>query len=215
VTQDQAGNGNTAAASAYSITYNQPVTAAPVVTTPANGSFSNNRTVTVAGTAPANSTVSIYINGGFVDVTTASAGGTFSYVIPSQTPDGTYTVSTRAQSAGASQSISSNVNIFTIDGTAPTVSLSSATVANNATTTTSPVSFSANFSEPVTGFSSSGIQVTNGTVTGGPTAGSNNTYTFQVTPTTAGTVTVRIAANAAQDQATNGNSVSALYTITF
>jgi hypothetical protein len=198
----------------YSLVINtQPVTAAPVVTTPANGSFSNNRSVTVAGTAPANSTVSVFI-GALAGTTQASAAGAFSYVVPTSVPDGTYTVSATAQSSGATASASSNVNTFTIDGTAPTVTLSS-TVASGGTTTTSPVSFTATFSESVTNFAAAGITVTNGTVTSGPTAGANNAYTFQVTPSAAGTVTVRVAANAAQDQATNGNTASAVYSLTF
>ncbi len=200
----------------YSLFINtQPVTAAPIVTTPANGSFSNNRTVTVAGTAPAGSTVSIYINGSFVNTTPASAAGTFSYVVPGSAPDGTYTASATAQSSGATTSVSSNVNTFTIDGTAPTVALSSATVASGGTTSTSPVSFTATFSESVMGFTAAGLTVSNGTVTSGPTAGANNTYTFQVTPGTVGTVTVRVAANAAQDQAANGNTASGAYTFLF
>jgi hypothetical protein len=199
----------------YTLAINaQPTTAAPVVTAPANGSFSNNRSVTATGTAPAGSIVSIYIGNNLAGTISASASGTFSYLIPGTAPDGTYTVSATAQSSGATASASSNVNTFTIDGTAPTASLTSA-VPNNGTTTTSPVSFTATFNEPVTGLTAVGLTVTNGTVTSGPTAGSGNTYTFQVTPSAAGTVTVQVAANAAQDRATNGNTASALYSLTF
>jgi methionine-rich copper-binding protein CopC len=199
----------------YTLVINtQPTTAAPVITTPANGSFSNNRSVTATGTAPAGSIVSIYIGVNLAGTTSASAAGAFSYLIPGTAPDGTYTVSATAQSSGATVSPVSNINTFTIDGTAPNATLSSS-VPNNGTTTTSPVSFTATFNEPVTGLTAAGLTVTNGTVTSGPTAGSGNTYTFQVTPSTAGTVTVRVAANAAQDRATNGNTASALYSLTF
>jgi hypothetical protein len=215
-TDNSAAPGPFSGSRSYSLTIStQPVTAAPVVTTPANGSFTNNRTVTVAGTAPASSTVSIYLDGSFVDTTPASASGTFSYVIPGSAPDATYAISARAQSAGATLSAESNVNSFTVDGTAPTVALSSATVANNATTTASPISFTASFSELVTNLSSSSITVTNGTVTSGPTAGSNNTYAFQVTPNGAGNVTVQVAANAVRDRAGNNNAASTTHTFTF
>ncbi|MBH8567410.1 putative Ig domain-containing protein [Microvirga sp. STS02] len=209
-----ANNTANAASNAVSVQSNQPQTAAPVVTAPANNSFSNIRSVTATGTAPAGSTVSVYIGSNLAGTTTASATGAFSFAIPGNAPDGTYTVSATAQSSGATVSASSNVNTFTIDGTAPTASLSSP-VASGGTTTTTPVSFTATFNEPVTGLTAAGLTVTNGTVTSGPTAGSGNTYTFQVTPSTAGTVTVRVAANAAQDRATNGNAASALYSFTF
>jgi hypothetical protein len=194
----------------------QVPTAAPVVTTPANNSFTNTRTVTAAGTAPANSIVSIYIGNNLAGTTQASATGAFSFVIPGNAPDGTYTVSATAQSSGATVSARSNINTFTVDGTAPTVtSLTSSTVAANGTTSTSPVLFTATFSEPVTGFTSAGIAVSGGTVTSGPTAGSGNTFSFQVTPSGAGNVTVQVRANAAQDQAGNLNPASASYAFTY
>ena len=215
-TDASTGSGPYTGSRSYTLVINsQPVTAAPVVTTPANNSFSNVRSVTVTGTAPAGSTVSIYIGSNLAGTTPASATGAFSYLIPGNAPDGTYTVSATAQSSGATTSASSNVNTFTIDGTAPTVALSSATVASGNSTSTSPVSFTATFNEPVTGFTSSGITVTNGAVTSGPTAGSGNTYTFQVTPRGAGNVTVTVLANAAQDRAGNNNTASSQYAFTF
>jgi hypothetical protein len=215
-TDNSAAPGPYSGSRAYTLTINsQPVTAAPVVTAPANGSFSNVRSVTATGTAPAGSTVSVYIGSNFAGTTPASATGTFSYVIPGNAPDGTYTVSATAQSSGATTSASSNVNTFTIDGTAPTVTLNSATVASGSSTSTSPVSFTATFNEPVTNFTSSGITVTNGTVTSGLTAGSGNTYTFQVTPSGAGNVTVTVPANAARDRAGNNNTASSQYAFTF
>ena len=48
----------------------------------------------------------------------------------------------------------------------------------------------ATFSENVTGFSSSGINVTNGTVSG--FTGSGTTYNFTVTPSADGAVTVDV-----------------------
>ena len=214
VASDANATANTAS-NTVSVQYNQPVTAAPVVTTPTNNSISNIRTVTVAGTAPDGSTVSIYISGNLAGTTQTLATGAFSFVVPGSALDGTYTASATAQSSGAAASLSSNVNTFTIDGTAPTVALSSATVTSGGTTSTTPVSFTATFSESVTGFTVAGLTVSNGTVTNGPTAGVNNTYTFQVTPSAAGTVTVRVAANAVQDRASNNNTASGTYTFMF
>jgi hypothetical protein len=107
-----------------------------------------------------------------------------------------------------------NGQVYTIDKTVPTATLSSAT-ASGGTPTTSPLTFTATFSESVTGFSASGISVTNGSVTSGPT-GSGTTYTFQVTPTTPNAVTtITISASAAQDVATNGNTASSPYSLTY
>src|SRR4029079_9471779 len=91
----------------------------------------------------------------------------------------------------------------TSDRTAPGVSRSSP--ATNPTGA-SPIPVTATFSEPVTGFGSSDVSVANGTV--GTIAGSGTTYTFDVTPTAAGTVTVDVAAGAAVDSATNPSTAA-------
>ncbi|MDO7875287.1 Ig-like domain-containing protein [Hymenobacter sp. ASUV-10] len=213
VAQDAAGNGNTAA-TPFSITYAQPQTAAPVVTAPAHVSLSNDNTPTYEGTAPASSTVTVRVDGAAIGNTTATAGGTWSLTQPTALADGTHTVNATAQTSGELVSPVSNTNGFTIDTAAPTVTLSSGT-ASGGTTTTSPLSFTATFSESVTGLAAGHITVTNGTVTSGPT-GSGTTYTFQVTPTTPGTATtVSIAANVVQDAAGNGNTAAATYSLTY
>ena len=63
------------------------------------------------------------------------------------------------------------------------------------------------FSESVTGFDVSDIAVTNGTASN--VQGSGSTYTFDVTPTADGDVTVSIPAAAAQDLAGNDNTAAA------
>ncbi|MDO7886490.1 putative Ig domain-containing protein [Hymenobacter cheonanensis] len=208
-------------ARAYTLTIStQPVTAAPVVTAPANGSLTNNPQPTYTGTAPANSTVTVYVGpsagtASAIGTTTANASGNFSLTQPSALTDGRYQVYATAQTSGSTASANSNTNAFTVDTTVPTATLSSSTVASGGTTSTSPVLFTATFSEPVTGFTAAGIAVTNGTVTSGPTAGSGNIYTFQVTPSAAGNVAVQVRANAAQDQAGNNNPASSSYAFTF
>ncbi|MFD1875692.1 Ig-like domain-containing protein [Hymenobacter bucti] len=217
---DQANNGN-AAATQFSITYQPPVvptTAAPVLTDPANNSTTTG-TPTFSGTAPAGSTVTVYLatNGGAAQAigTATAVGGTFSLTPATALADGTYAAYATAQSSGASVSANSSVVNFTVDTVAPTVTLTSPAGASGSTTPTTPFAFTATFSEAVTGFSAGGITVTNGTVSSGP-AGSGNTYTFAVTPTTAGiATTVALAAGAAQDAANNGNVASAPYTLTY
>jgi hypothetical protein len=97
------------------------------------------------------------------------------------------------------------------DTTAPTVAV---TTSATSPTKTSPIPFTATFSEAVTGFSSSGLVVTNGTLSNF-TATDSKTYTFEVTPTADGTVTVSVTASAASDAAGNGNTASSAASVTY
>ncbi|PUZ22632.1 hypothetical protein DCC81_19555 [Chitinophaga parva] len=89
-----------------------------------------------------------------------------------------------------------------VDAIAPTVTLTPAP--------TGPVNHSialtATFSEPVTGFTTAGVTVTNGAVSS--ITGSGTTYTVNITPTADGNVTATVSAGAAEDAATNSNTVS-------
>jgi hypothetical protein len=72
------------------------------------------------------------------------------------------------------------------------------------------------FSESVTGFVASDVTVSNGTVTSGSFGGSGTTYTFTVTPTTAGNATtVSVAAGVAQDAIGQGNVAASAYSLTY
>ena len=70
----------------------------------------------------------------------------------------------------------------------------------------SPVSLTATFSGPVSGFASDDINVINGTVSN--FAGTGAVYTFDVAPDDIGEVTVDIAAGVAQDADGNGNEAA-------
>ncbi|QKG53180.1 Ig-like domain-containing protein [Hymenobacter sp. BRD67] len=93
------------------------------------------------------------------------------------------------------------------------MAISSSAGASGGSTTTSPIPFTVTFSENVTGFSAAGVTVSNGSV--GTVSGSGTTYTFNVTPTAAGLVTVNVPANVAQDQAGNGNTAASQFSITY
>ncbi|MDQ2768941.1 MAG: Ig-like domain-containing protein, partial [Bacteroidota bacterium] len=129
VAQDGAGNGNTAATQ-YSITYSQPVTAAPVLIVPANGSFISTNTPTYAGTAVAGSTVTVFVDGSAIGTTTATAGGNWSLSQPTALSQGSHTVRATAQTSGSAVSANSNTNTFTVDTVQPTVAITSSTAAN-------------------------------------------------------------------------------------
>jgi hypothetical protein len=93
--------------------------------------------------------------------------------------------------------------------TAPTVAITSTTTSpTNATS----IPVTATFNKAVTGFTSSGITVTDGTESNFA-ASSATTYTFDVAPSGSGTVTVSVAAAAATDAAGNGNTAGS-FTIT-
>jgi hypothetical protein len=92
--------------------------------------------------------------------------------VPSGATTGTISITTIAGTATSSSSI-------TIDNTAPTLSISASPGSLKANET-STITFT--FSEVVTGFSSSIITVTNGTITN-PVASSSRVYTAVFTPT--------------------------------
>lgn len=92
---------------------------------------------------------------------------------------------------------------WAVDATPPTVALTSIA---SASTNVYPIPVTVTFSEPVTGFDSTKLVITNGTVNA--FSGSGAVYTFNLVPTSIGTVTVNIPANAAQDSSNNGNLVA-------
>ncbi|MET4106732.1 LamG-like jellyroll fold domain-containing protein [Hymenobacter sp. UYP22] len=135
---DANNTGNTAA-TPYSLIYAQPVTAAPVVTAPANGSLLNVPTPTYQGIAPAGSLVTVYVDGSAIGTTTAAAGGTFSLTQPAPLAQGSHTVYARAQSSGSAQSSNSNTNTFTVDTTPPAAPVVTAPANGSTTPNNTPV----------------------------------------------------------------------------
>ena len=102
-----------------------------------------------------------------------------------------------------------------VDTTAPTVTITNAETDNDGDSSTSgTLTYTATFSETVTGFDTANdITISGGTVTTGPT-GSGTTYTFVVTASGDGLVVVSIPAGAAADAAENANTISGDYTVT-
>ena len=93
--------------------------AAPVVLAPANGTQTNNQRPVISGTAEANSTVTILVDGASIGTTTATAAGTFSFTPTSDLSAGAHTV----QVTSGSPALPSNTNTFTIDLTPPDTSI--------------------------------------------------------------------------------------------
>ena len=89
---------------------------------------------------------------------------------------------------------------------APTVSITGPTAPQNG-----PFDATITFSEDVTGFQQSDLTIGNGTVTAFSGSGAN--YTATITPAATGTVTVDVAANVAEDAATNSNSAASQFSV--
>nr|WP_279389055.1 Ig-like domain-containing protein [Hymenobacter gummosus] len=89
-------------------------TAAPVLLTPANGAGLTTPAPTYAGTAPAGSTVTLYVDGSSTGSTTADAGGNWSLTQPTALAFGAHTASARAQLSGNALSAPSATNTFTV-----------------------------------------------------------------------------------------------------
>ena len=98
-----------------------------------------------------------------------------------------------------------------IDATPPTITITSTLTSP---TGTSPIPITVTFSEDVTGFEAGDVTIGNGTLLDFA-ATSAKEYTFNITPTINGAVTVNIAAGVAQDAATNPNAAATQFSITF
>ena len=100
------------------------------------------------------------------------------------------------------------LNCVAADTTSPTVAISS----NASAPVTGPFSIAIAFSEPVTGFELADLVVGNGSAS--ELQGNNASYTATITPEASGTVTVDIAAGAAQDGAGNPSAAADQFSIT-
>jgi len=136
----------------------------------------------------------------------------YNVLILATAADGPYNLMVRArQPQGTGTWASDNENdAVIVDNTPPTVTITSTA---SDPTSTSPIPMTATFSENVTGFENGDITVGNGAA--GNFAGSDNVYTFNVTPAGQGAVTVDIAAGVAQDAAGNPNTAAAQFSITY
>ncbi|MBO2008536.1 FG-GAP-like repeat-containing protein [Hymenobacter negativus] len=196
------------------------VRADPNPTNAASVQFTLTFAAPVTGLSLSNFSVT-FIGSGFTSfgsITGFSGSGT-TYTVTVNTGSGSGDIRLNlANSTGLTPSVSNVPYVtgeqYTIDKTAPTVAISS-TAATGSTTSTTPFAFTVTFSESVTGFVQGDLTVSNGTVSG--FSGAGTTYTFNVTPTTAGTATtVNVPQNVAQDQAGNGNTAAAAaYSLTF
>ena len=200
--KDQAGNTDATPASyTWTIDATAPITTA----SPAGGSYNSNQQVTLTANEPA----TIYYTKDGTNPTTSSSQFTGTTIkINSSTTLKFFAKDT----AGNSESVKTEV--YTIDKTAPTPTITST---QSSPTNASPINFQVTFGEDVTGFTASDITLGGTATTGGVasfTTVSANSYTFTVAPTADGTILVNIAANTLTDLAGNSNNAATQYSIT-
>ena len=185
-------------------------------------------TVNTGGGTP---TIALTVGGTARNVTYVSGSGTatlvFRYTVPTGDVDnnGVALGSSISLNGGTIRNASSlNANLtlnnvgsttnVRVDGVAPVPTISSTAGASGSSTATSPIPFSISFSENVSGLLIGDITVTNGTKSALSGSGAGP-YTFTVTPTAPGAVTVNIAAGVATDAGSNGNTAATQFSITY
>jgi len=116
----------TARSTANNVTIDVTPPAQPTVSTPTDGTLTNNNRIPIGGNAEANSRVDVYVDGVKVGSTTANASGSFTYT-PGATdlPDGARKVKVTATDAAGNTSVFSNeitINVDTLPPPAPILS---------------------------------------------------------------------------------------------
>ena len=111
---------------------------------------------------------------------------------------------------GAVGSLGTNEEIV-IDGTAPDVAIQGAPASIIGTT---PFAVTFAFSENVTGFAAGDVTLTNGKLSNFAAVDAK-TYTADIKANKAGDIAIKVAADVAQDAATNGNTAASEVTVTY
>lgn len=178
------------AGGAESPTTNSSGTSLPVVaiSTPANGSSTNDRTPDITGTATSGSTVSIWLDGSLLATVTAT-GGNWTYTPGSNLSVASHTI--RVYSTVAGLSSNDATSTFTIDTTAPSQPTITAPNTTYVGTTTPTVAGAAESGSTVKVYDASNNLLGSGTASSGAYSFATNaltdgtTYVIHVTATDA------------------------------
>ncbi|PUA41051.1 hypothetical protein C8Z91_01210 [Paenibacillus elgii] len=116
--KDAAGNISPASATVH-FTVDTEAPAAPVILAPADGTATKQSKPAIRGTAEANATVHVVVNGSPAGTVMANAGGNWTFIPPVILVDGVYTVRATAADAAGNMSPPSAEIRFTVDTLAP------------------------------------------------------------------------------------------------
>ncbi|MBJ7347507.1 MAG: hypothetical protein JHC87_02920 [Thermoleophilaceae bacterium] len=133
---DAVGN-ESGASNTVNLTVDTAVPAAPVISSPANGSSTSDTTPTVSGTAEAGSTVRVYDGALLVCTTTANGSGNWT-CDTSALADGSHALTAKATDAAGNQSGASNTVNLTVDTVAPTAPVITGPADNSSTKDSTP-----------------------------------------------------------------------------
>ncbi|MDC0403799.1 Ig-like domain-containing protein [Porticoccaceae bacterium] len=176
----------------------------------ATGLVSSNITAlsapTVTGTAEANATVTLSLDGVEIAEVIADSSGNWHYAFSEELSDGDYLITVVATDAAGNPSANSEQFTLIVDTTQPGV-----TIVGPQEVQVGPFNVAINFTETVYGFELADIAITNGTVTeltGGP-----GEYTALITPEMGQVVAISIPAAVASDDASNVNLASNQFSV--
>ncbi|MEI7687049.1 MAG: Ig-like domain-containing protein, partial [Planctomycetota bacterium] len=200
-----AANNNNSASAAFSITSDRT---APMATITSSATSPTNLalipiTATFTEDVADFTAADLVVTNGAIGIITAVDGHTYTFSI-TPTADGPVTVQLAAGVVHDAAGNGNPVANFTINADVPpTASIATAANPTNAAT----IAMTVTFDEDVVNFSAAGVMVTNGTLSGF-LAVNDRTYTFTVTPTADGLVTINVLAAAAQDAVGNNNAAA-------
>ncbi len=205
VATDAAGNGNTTATQ-LSVTYDGTRPTVSLATTSSSPTNSNTIPVTITFSESITGFESgdLTVSGATIENFTGS-GADYSFdLIP--TGDGSLTVDVASDvamdAAGNGNTASTQLSVI-YDGTEPAISISST---STDPTNDHPIPVTITFSESVTGFESGDLTVNGGTIEN--FTGSGTSYSFDLLPSSDGTLTVDVTSNVAMDAVGNGNTAA-------
>ncbi|ATB30661.1 adventurous gliding motility protein AgmC [Melittangium boletus] len=112
--------------------------AAPVVSAPDDNDYVTTVRPVITGTAEANSTVTVYIDGVAVGTTKADASGNWSYTPTTDLGQGPHTVKATSTDVAGNVSVDSNTNTFTVDTVKPPAPVVETPINNTYVTTLTP-----------------------------------------------------------------------------
>ncbi len=154
-----------------------PAAPAPVISNISNG-YENTGTLTVTGTAEANSTVTVYDNGTVVGTAIADASGNWSYPFSPALTDGQHVISATATDAAGNTGPAGAAPSFIVDTTPPAAP--SAPVVPNLNN-----GYAKTNVQTATGTAEAGSTVTvydNGTIVGTATADASGNWSYPFSP---------------------------------